>query len=95
MHRQACNKHQNKAFALMRTYLKPGEMNDLFTMKTYIYNLKNDGEGEIGKNKEKNPFGYLPVLPSMMWRTDCFLVSTRTENKPDYSYVRSGYKLLG
>ena len=29
----------------MRTYLKPDEMNVLFTMKEYIQ-LNNDGEGE-------------------------------------------------
>ena len=25
-------------------------------------------------------------FPSMMWRADCFPVSERTENKPNYSY---------
>ena len=74
----------------MGTYLKPSEMNDLFTMKI-IYCLTNDGGGEktpqiIDKNKDKTPFGYPPIPPSMMWRADCFLVSKQTENKPSYPY---------
>ena len=44
----------------MRTYLKPGEMNDLFTMKAYIQ-LRNDGEVEKNKKndkkKDKTSFG--------------------------------------
>ena len=31
----------------------------------------------------------------MIWKPDSFPVSTRTENKPDYPYMRSGSKLNG
>ena len=39
------------------------------------------------QNKDKTPFGYPPITPSMMLKADCFPVSERTENKPDYPYV--------
>ena len=49
------------------------------------------GEGRkktkiIGINKDKTLFGYPPVLSSMMWRANWFLVSNRTENKPSNPY---------
>ena len=31
----------------------------------------------------------------MMWRVNCFLVSTRTESKLDYHYVGGGSKTNG
>ena len=31
----------------------------------------------------------------MIWKADCFPVSTRTESKPDYTYIGSRSKLNG
>ena len=41
----------------------------------------------IGKTKIKTP--------SMIWKADCFPVSTRTKNNPDYPYMGNGSKLNG
>ena len=56
-------------------------------MKAYIQ-LSNDGKHQkiIDKNKDKTPFGYPPVLTSMMWRADSFPVCKRTESKLSYPY---------
>ena len=53
----------------------------------YIYNWKQDEEGEKNskknseKTKEKTLFGSPPLPPSMMWGVDCFPVSKSTKNK--------------
>ena len=75
-------------------------MNDLFTMRTYIQNDSDEEGGKklkklIGKTRIKTPFGYPHISPTMMWRADCFPVSTRTKNKLDYPYVGSGSKVMG
>ena len=41
----------------------------------------------IAKNKDKTPFGYPPVPPSMMWRVDSFPVAERTENKLNKEWI--------
>ena len=59
-------------------------------MKIYT---SNDIGGEGRKKKQnklnwqkqgKSPFGFLTILLSMIWTTDCFSVSKRTENKPGF-----------
>ena len=37
---------------------------------------------------------YPPVSSSLMWRVDCFLVSSRTEDNQGYPYVGSWSKLM-
>ena len=52
------------------------------------------GMGENPKidkqNKEKNSIAFPPVSPSTLRRADYFLISARTENKPEYSYEGRG-----
>ncbi len=59
------------------------------------------GRGRKNPNNTIVKQGLNPVwLPSLLptsknWNANCFPVSPRTENKPDYAYMGSGSKING
>ena len=67
--------HQNTLVCSMKTYLKPGEINDFIYSEKRTY-IQHDGEGEkkpeqFKSNRKKNHLVSLPSPLSVVWKVDC------------------------